>query len=443
MSLTLSSLKGGHIWALTVRALAAGLAGLGAPGAARSRRGPSGAPADPSEQADRATADPLQAAVRHMSQGLCLFDGEQRLVFCNARFAAIFALPAALTRPGVALREIMDYQVSSGSFPGNDADGFVRDMLRIVGENKSSKDLVEFRDGRYVAAAHEPTPGGGWVATFEDVTDRLRAQGDLNETRAAMVKAKAEAERAARQAQAANERLQEAFDLMPEGVVLFDSQDRLAIWNRRFAELNVEVVDPLTVGMGFEDLLRRGVALGRYPQAEGWEEQWLAMRRALHAMPYSSHEQRLSGDRWMRVEERRTGDGGHLGVRIDITELKRREASFKLLFDSNPLPCWSATSKPCVFSRSTTRRSATTAIPARNFCRCPPSTSGCPRTGKRCARSSARRRETAKFGDNLAPPEEGRRPDRSGGSQAGAVLRRARLDLARGHRHDPAKARAG
>jgi PAS domain S-box-containing protein len=211
-------------------------------------------------------------------------------------------------------------------------------MLRIAAENKSSKSLVEFRDGRFIAAAHEPTAGGGWVATFEDVTERLRAEGDLRETRTAMIEAKAEAERAAQRAQAAHQRLQEAFDLMPEGVVLFDSQDRLVIWNRRYAELNAETVDPLIVGMGFEDLLRRGISLGRYPQAEGWEEQWLAMRRALHAMPYSSHEQRLSGDRWIRVEERRTGDGGHLGVRIDITELKRREASFKLLFDSNPLP---------------------------------------------------------------------------------------------------------
>ena len=280
----------------------------------------------------------LQAALRHMSQGLCLFDGQRRLIFCNARFADMFALPSKLTQPGVTLREIMDYQVASGSYPGSDPDAFVQDMLRIAAENKSSKSLVEFRDGRFIAASHEPTAEDGWVATFEDVTERLRAEGELRETRAAMIEAKAQAERAAQQAQAAHQRLQEAFDLMPEGVVLFDSQDRHVLWNRRYAELNAEIVDPLVAGMGFEDVTRRGIALGRYPQAAGWEEQWLAVRRALHAMPHSSHEQRLAGDRWLRIEERRTADGGSLGVRIDITELKRREASFKLLFDSNPLP---------------------------------------------------------------------------------------------------------
>ena len=361
----LSGLKGEHIWVLAALAFVAGLACLGmfrggraharniwsfAFGEARdrairtapllgawSRRDWRRAPDNSGEDVRRPSVH-LQAALRHMSQGLCMFDGQRRLIFCNAQFAAIFALPSRLTQPGVTLREIMDYQVASGSFPGTDPDEFVREMLRIAAENKSSKSLVEFRDGRFIAAAHEPTAEGGWVATFEDVTERLRAEGDLRETRAAMIEAKAEAERAAQQAQAAHQRLQEAFELMPEGVVLFDSQDRLVIWNRRYAELNAEIVDPLVVGMGFEDLLRRGISLGRYPQAEGWEEQWLAMRRALHAMPYSSHEQRLSGERWTRVEERRTGDGGHLGVRIDITELKRREASFKLLFDSNPLP---------------------------------------------------------------------------------------------------------
>ncbi len=45
-------------------------------------------------------------------------------------------------------------------------------------------------------------------------------------------------------------------------------------------------------------------------------------------------------DAFVRIEERRTKDGGSIGVRIDITDLKQREASFRLLFDSNPVPMW-------------------------------------------------------------------------------------------------------
>ena len=63
---------------------------------------------------------------------------------------------------------------------------------------------------------------------------------------------------------------------------------------------------------------------------------------ARHALPQSSHEQQLPGDRWTRIEERRTADGGSIGIRVDITDLKRSEASFRLLFEENPLPMWVA-----------------------------------------------------------------------------------------------------
>jgi len=90
--------------------------------------------------------------------------------------------------------------------------------------------------------------------------------------------------------------------------------------------------------MRFEDTLRSGLARGQYPEAEGREEDWLAERITRHRQPLSSHEQCLPGDRWVRIEERRTSDGGNIGVRIDITDLKRRESSFRLLFESNPVP---------------------------------------------------------------------------------------------------------
>ena len=70
-----------------------------------------------------------------------------------------------------------------------------------------------------------------------------------------------------------------------------------------------------------------GLSRGQYPDAIGREEEWLAERMARHALPRYSHEQHLAGDRWVRVEERRTADEGSIGVRIDITNLKRRKAS--------------------------------------------------------------------------------------------------------------------
>jgi diguanylate cyclase (GGDEF)-like protein/PAS domain S-box-containing protein len=127
---------------------------------------------------------------------------------------------------------------------------------------------------------------------------------------------------------------------VPEGLVILDADDRYVLWNRRYAEAYAESLEAIARGVSFEETLRFGLARGQYPDAKGREEQWLRERLARHAQPQSTHEQQLTGDRWVRIEERRTADGGSIGIRVDITDLKRREASFRLLFEENPLPMW-------------------------------------------------------------------------------------------------------
>ena len=136
------------------------------------------------------------------------------------------------------------------------------------------------------------------------------------------------------------------LDLIPIGIAQFDSNDCYLVWNRQYAEMYREIKDTLVVGGRFENTLRAALARGQYPDAVGREEAWLAERLARHARPENVEEQRLPGDRWVRVEERRTPDGGSVGVRIDVTDIKRREASFRLLFEDNPIPMW-------VFDRDT------------------------------------------------------------------------------------------
>ncbi|MBZ0146257.1 MAG: PAS domain S-box protein [Pseudorhodoplanes sp.] len=138
----------------------------------------------------------------------------------------------------------------------------------------------------------------------------------------------------------ARARLLDAFEVMPEGLALFDSENRYVLWNRRYAEMHADVFDNLAVGMRFEDVVSAAVAKGRYPEAVGREEDWLAERFLSHGQARATREYHLPGDRWIRVDERRTADGGSIGVRVDITDLKRREESFRLLFEANPIPMW-------------------------------------------------------------------------------------------------------
>jgi diguanylate cyclase (GGDEF)-like protein/PAS domain S-box-containing protein len=145
--------------------------------------------------------------------------------------------------------------------------------------------------------------------------------------------------------------LQNAFDVTPEPLIVFDADDRVVFWNKLYAEqTGVAPGDghgDLRRGMTFTELMRVNLAKGRFPAAVGREEEWLAERLADHIRGGRS-EQQLSGEHWVRVKQGRMPEGGRVSVRTDITELKRREASFRLLFDENPVPM-------CVYDHRTLR----------------------------------------------------------------------------------------
>lgn len=139
-------------------------------------------------------------------------------------------------------------------------------------------------------------------------------------------------------AELAQSRLRNAIDALPEGIVFLDSEGRYILWNQRYAEIYHKSADLFEPGIRLEDTLRVGISRGDYPDAIGREEEWLKARMALLANPGTRHEQWISDGRCLMIEERRTPDGGTIGLRVDITEMKKREESFRLLFEANPVP---------------------------------------------------------------------------------------------------------
>src|SRR5271154_4372214 len=149
---------------------------------------------------------------------------------------------------------------------------------------------------------------------------------------------RSDAEAAIADAQKSHERLREAIDILPQGIVFLDPEGRYILWNKKYSEIYGGSADLFQPGARLQDTIRIGVQRGDYPEAIGREEEWIAVRIAELYRPGERHEQILADGRCILIEERLTGDGGIIGLRVDITELKEREASFRLLFDSNPVP---------------------------------------------------------------------------------------------------------
>ncbi len=136
----------------------------------------------------------------------------------------------------------------------------------------------------------------------------------------------------------AERRLREAIDVLPEGIVFLDPEGRYILWNQRYAEIYAKSADLLVPGIRLADTLRIGIQRGDYPEAEGRADEWLDHRLSLMENPGTRHEQWLSSGRCIMIEERKTHDGGTIGLRVDITDMKHREESFRLLFEGNPVP---------------------------------------------------------------------------------------------------------
>jgi diguanylate cyclase (GGDEF)-like protein len=120
----------------------------------------------------------LSAALTNMSQGLSMFDRDQRLVVSNRQYAEVYGIAPDRIRPGMSLREILQERVAAGSYYGDPVTHVER---RIVAarDSKRSDTIVELRNGHAIHVVRQPLKDGGWLATHEDVTERRQMEAKV------------------------------------------------------------------------------------------------------------------------------------------------------------------------------------------------------------------------------------------------------------------------
>jgi diguanylate cyclase (GGDEF)-like protein len=120
----------------------------------------------------------LELTLENMSQGLCMFDRNQRLVVCNRHYAQMYSLAPEQTAPGTTLRSILDARVAAGQSPA-DAQEYIDKRLAEVARPEPYYAVNHLRDGRVIAVMHQPKRGGGWVAIHQDITAQKRVEAEV------------------------------------------------------------------------------------------------------------------------------------------------------------------------------------------------------------------------------------------------------------------------
>lgn len=164
------------------------------------------------------------------------------------------------------------------------------------------------RSGRTIhveIAAHREADSEVWVV--HDVTERVEAEQTVIRLQ---------------------NRLLDAIEALDAGFVMYDADERLVVCNTTYRQLYFRSASAMVAGARYEDILRTGVAHGSHLASNMTSDDWVNHHLARLRRKEGREEQRID-DRWIRIDDHATRDGGAVSLRTDITALKRIEADLR------------------------------------------------------------------------------------------------------------------
>jgi len=120
----------------------------------------------------------LELTLANMNQGISCFDNDFNLTVFNDQYAEIFAMQPTDLSNGMPFLEILNVQKASGNFEGDPRD-LLKEILGFASKGEEFRAETTLASGKIVYTIHSPAPGGGWIATHEDVTEKRQIEMKL------------------------------------------------------------------------------------------------------------------------------------------------------------------------------------------------------------------------------------------------------------------------
>lgn len=264
-----------------------------------------------SEQYATKQSETLKVTLAHMSQGLSMFDECDRLLVWNDRFREIYRIPADLLQAGTLSRALSDHLIKMG-FVETSERGW-RDKIR-AGESFSAR--ITNRDGCVIKAVYTPVLGSGWVATHEDITDRIQSQAQI-----------------ARQSELLTRsyiQLDAALASISQGLVLLNAQGEIVLSNSRFRQMYGLSVDDVSPGRPICQIVES------FAQKHANKD--FVVDEFMDAIPKeTSRILHLNDGRIVQINRAPTPDGGWVATHEDITDRERAAEQIVHLAFHDPL----------------------------------------------------------------------------------------------------------
>jgi diguanylate cyclase (GGDEF)-like protein len=263
----------------------------------------------------------LQEAIDHLSLGVIIFDGKREVVFCNKRYMEIYRLSAEQVKPGTPTSELIRHRLNLGLKVLSKPDEYIRE--RVGGAVVAGTTIQEFTDGRVIADTVHPMPGGGGIATHEDITAReemsarLKMQNELGRQQEQSLKVR-------------NLQFDTAINNMSQGLCFFDASHRLIVCNDRYIDMYDLPHGRVGPGTPLAEIVDMRFEAGSFPEMT--RDEYLKWRNkvAISHEPTDSIVE-LGNGKTFKIRHRPMPDGGWVATHEDITEQRRSEVKIEYM----------------------------------------------------------------------------------------------------------------
>jgi signal transduction histidine kinase len=243
--------------------------------------------------------------------GLALFDSQLRLLACNDLYKSLCGYQTADMPTGIQLQKLMQITFQRLNVPQEDVAEKIEKIIDRLQPGTAYSFRYTAPSGSMVEIRRRRLPNGTAVETARQI-DGPSSSIDLN-SQYEMI------------AEQSRSRLMHALDVMADGFALYDANDRMVLYNKKYLDYSPQAADVIMPGAEKEEILRKSTERGAFVLGDMTQEQYIKWRLDRHRNPSEPYQIQLADGRWLLITEKRTNDGGIVGTRSDITEIKLRE----------------------------------------------------------------------------------------------------------------------
>ncbi len=299
------------------------------------------------------TYEHLLLSLNSMRNGFVIWDAKDRLVLANDAYKGFHNPIRHMIKKGLIFKDMLsagfDNEIWNTS--GLNKHKWLQQQLAKRRRAKESHKELKLADGTQLIFYERILDNDEVITTITDVTAQREHENDLEETKnqlegqvrelkkmkALLEEASNTANNMAHDLRQARDIQRDAIDNISDGFVLWDKDDRLIMCNSMFKFIYSELDDILSTGLRFEDFVRALYQRKIYESFEENVEQGIEKRISRHRVEDSPVEERLSDNRWIRINKRPASDGRIVGIVTDITAQKQSENAIKKLAETDVL----------------------------------------------------------------------------------------------------------